>query len=338
MHRPIVSILLPFHNACETLGETLSSILAQTLEDFEVLAVNDHCNDGSDRLLGRLAERDTRFRVLKPPARGLVSALNFGLAQARSAFVARMDADDRMHPQRLELQYRHLSRNPQIGVLGSRVRIFPEESLTGGLRDYLEWQNGCVSEASIARDIYLEAPLAHPSVMFRKDLIQDYGGYREGQFPEDYDLWLRLFAAGELLAKLPQTLLDWRDSPQRTSRQDPRYSRESFDRLRAHYLAQDPRIEANRDNLAIWGAGRKTRRRVRHLLEKGFKPAAWIDIDPRKIGNRLNGVPVVEPTWLRRSERPFVLSYVAVWGARSCIESELDRLGYRKGENYLNVG
>jgi len=164
------------------------------------------------------------------------------------------------------------------------------------------------------------------------------GGYRDGDFPEDYELWLRLHAAGEVLAKLPQTLLHWRDGPGRLSRTDLRYARIAFDRLRAGYLARDPRLLAARSRLVIWGAGRRTRRRGAHLLGHGFRPRAWIDIDPRKIGNRLAGVPVVDPSWLRRRPRPFVLSYVASHGARPCIEAELSRLGYRKGEDYLHVG
>jgi hypothetical protein len=249
-----------------------------------------------------------------------------------------MDADDRMHPRRLELQYRHLMRHANIGVLGCRVRAFPSDALTEGFREYMRWQNGRISEEAIASDIYLESPLAHPSVMLRKGVVQRHGAYRPGMFPEDYELWLRLIKAGVSLAKLPQTLLDWRDGPARTSRRDPRCSKDAFDRLRARYLAHDPRLLRNRLNLAIWGAGRATRRRVRHLLKLGYRPAAWIDIDPRKIGNRIDGVPVVEPAWLAKVDRPFVLSYVAVHGARECIECELERLGYRKGVSYLNVG
>jgi len=338
MSGPLVSVLLPFRDAADTLEETLSSVRAQTSGNFEVLAVDDHSRDGGDTVVAALAAQDPRFRMLRSPGKGLVPALTFGMAQAQSGLVARMDADDRMHPRRLELQYRYLCEHPEVAVLGSRVRIFPEEALTVGLRSYLEWQNGCVSSPAIANDIYLEAPLAHPSVMFRKATIQAVGGYREGPFPEDYDLWLRLNAAGAVLAKLPQTLLDWRDTPGRSSRQDPRYSREAFDRLRARYLAKDPRLVRKRERLAIWGAGRGTRKRVRHLLDRGYRPSAWIDIDPRKIGNHLDGIPVVSPDWLARGDRPLVLSYVAVHGARGCIECELDRLGYRKGQDYLNVG
>lgn len=338
MPQPTVSVLLPVRNALTTLDACLDSVRSQTLTSFEVIAVDDHSTDGSRRRLTAIARHDPRFRVFRTTRPGLVPALNLGLSHATSSLIARMDADDLMHPRRLELQWRCMHKHPEIAVLGSRVRAFSAQELSGGFREYLRWLNGCISPGSIAGDIYLESPLAHPSVMFRKDMVLDLGGYLEGLFPEDYELWLRLHHQGAILAKLPQTLLDWRDSSERTSRTDPRCAREAFDRLRARYLAQDPRIVHNRKNLAIWGAGRPTRKRAQHLLAYGYRPRVWIDIDPRKIGNRIDAVPVVGPEWLCRGERPFVLNYVAVHGARERIEAELHRLGYGKGENYLHVG
>lgn len=338
MSRPAVSILLPCRNAMKTLDACLDSIGAQSLTSYEVIAVDDQSSDGTDQRLAEIAHRDRRYRLFRTSRQGLVPALNLGLSQASAELVARMDADDLMHPRRLELQQDYLDRQHEIGVLGTRVHAFPEETLTQGFREYIRWQNGCVATDAIAKDIYLESPLAHPSVMFRRNLITHHGGYRSGPFPEDYDLWLRLHRRGVRMAKLPQTLLEWRDSSFRTSRRDPRCSRLAFDRLRADFLAKDPRVVRNRRNLAIWGAGRNTRKRARHLLAHGYRPTAWIDIDPRKIGNRIEDVPVVDSSWLRRPLRPFVLSYVAVHGARECIEAELHRLGYLKGVSYLNVG
>jgi FlaA1/EpsC-like NDP-sugar epimerase len=140
------------------------------------------------------------------------------------------------------------------------------------------------------------------------------------------------------MEKLPQVLLRWRDHPQRLSRTDPRCSRQAFDRLRAHYLARDPRFLAHAQNFAIWGAGRKTRRRCDHLLQQGYRPKAWIDIDPRKIGNRVDGIEVVDARWLAAHDRPFVLVYVTNHGAREEIMEELEGMGYRPGEDCLAVG
>ena len=335
---PVVDIVLPYRNAADTLDECLDSILAQTLRRFRLLAIDDHSDDGSAAIVRRHAARDPRIRCLDNGGHGLVDALNLGLERATTPLIARMDADDRMHPERLRLQYRRLLEQPQISLLGCATRPFPPQGLRRGLIEYIRWQNGCNDPRQIADEIYIESPFAHPGVMFRREPVQRLGGYRDGPFPEDYDLWLRLHHAGAVMAKLPQILLEWRDSPRRVSRRDPRCSREAFDRLRAHYLARDPRLLARRNHFVIWGAGRRTRKRCRWLLEQGFSPVAWIDIDPNKIGNRLNGVPVVAPRWLRRPRRPLVLIYVASHGARERIAAELEGMGYRRGADYLAVG
>ena len=200
------------------------------------------------------------------------------------------------------------------------------------------WQNACLSARDIAEELYVEAPFAHPSVMFRAARVRALGGYRQGPFPEDYELWLRLHRAGHLMAKLPQVLLHWRDSAQRTSRVDPRYSREAFDRLRAEYLARDPRLRSRRDHFVIWGAGRRTRKRCAELLARGLQPRAWIDVDPRKIGNRVAGAPVLTADCLEKAPHPFVLSWVRNHGARGLIARRLESMGYRRGHDYLMVG
>lgn len=336
---PAASILLPFHDAVNTLDECLDSIATQTFGDYEVLAVDDHSSDGSDRLVRRRGRDDGRIRLLRSPRRGLVTALNHGLSEARAGLVARMDADDIMHPERLERQFRAMTADEELVLLGCGAELFPAEAVQNGYREYMRWQNGCNSEEEIAREIYRESPFAHPGVMFRRDAVLGVGGYREGSFPEDYDLWLRLFRAGCRMRKLPETLLLWREYADRTSRRDPRYSREAFDRLRAEYLATDPRILRRRSELVFWGAGRKTRRRCSHLIGRGFAPIAWIDIDPRKIGNRLAGVPVVEPRWLAaQTRRPFVLIYVANHGSREEIAGDLEAMGFTAGRDYLQIG
>lgn len=337
MNTPRISVVMPFFNARSTIGETLRSILGQTCGDFELVAVDDGSDDGSAERLSEVVGADPRVRLFRPGRRGIVGAMNFGLDQARGEYVARMDADDRMHPERLRRQLDYLDSHPDVGLVGSRVRLFPEERIEGGFREYVQWQNGCLSPAEIAADIYVELPIANPTTMFRRRCVVDLGGYRDGDFPEDYELMLRLNHEGVAMAKLPQVLLDWRESPGRATRTDPRYSADAFDRVRAAYLACDRRLHTPRP-LAIWGAGRRTRRRVDFLRAYGFRPDIWVDVDPGKIGRSIEGAAVVGPEWLRRRERPLVLSYVTNRGARRLIAEFLDGLGYCRGEDYLLIG
>lgn len=337
MPTPTISVVLPFHNAETTLDETLDSIATQTLGDYELVAVDDGSTDGSAALVTARAERDPRIRLLQPGRVGFVGAVNRGLGAARAPLVARMDADDRMLPARLERQVRLHESDPTLTLTGCRVRLFPEAAVAAGMREYVRWQNACVEPEAIAGEAYVELPVAHPTMCYRRDAVLDIGGYREGPFPEDYDLFLRLHAGGHRMAKVPDVLLEWREAPDRLSRTDPRCTREAFDCLRAAYLAEDPRLHQGRP-LAFWGAGRRTRRRADRLLQYGFTPTAWVDIDPAKVGRSLQGAPVVAPDWLGRRPRPFVLSYVASHGARERIAAFLEGRGYRRGRDYLMVG
>ena len=335
---PTVSVLMPCYNAEETLKECLDSILCQTLSDFELLVVDDGSSDGSVPMIQQKQSQDSRIRLLLPGRVGLVAALNLGLAAAEAPLVARMDADDIMDPTRLEKQEAYLQRHADIVLLGCLVKLFPEASIRDGFREYGRWQNGCVTSEDIADEIYRESPLAHPSVMFRKAAVAAVGGYRSGDFPEDYELWLRMNRAGLRSAKVAEVLVAWRDHPQRLTRTDPRYSNLAFERLRAHFLAQDPRLHSGRP-LVIWGAGRHTRKRAKHFLNYGFKIVAWVDVDRNKIGHIVQDVPVVSPEWLQnRSPQPFVLSYVVKHGARVEISQALNAMGYQRGRDYLMVG
>jgi cellulose synthase/poly-beta-1,6-N-acetylglucosamine synthase-like glycosyltransferase len=335
---PAVSIVLPYRNAVSTLDECLQSVLAQSYTNFELLMINDHSDDESEQLVTLYRKQDKRLRVLASPRKGLVPALNFGLQTAKAKFIARMDADDRMRPDRLKQQVQTLEMHTSWSLVACQVHLFPKQSIQAGYQQYIRWQNQCLTPADIDADIYLESPFVHPSVTYRRADILKLGGYREGNFAEDYDLWLRMHRAGLGMTKLPEILLDWRDSPQRLSRIDPRCSQQAFGQLRAHYLARDSRLKSHRP-LVMWGAGRKTRQRCRLLLERGFMPIAWVDIDPKKIGQRIQGVPVVEPAWLLQQQpKPLVLVYVRNHGAREWIQDFMAKAAYQRSRDFLFVG
>ena len=334
-----VSVLMPVFNAESTLQECLDSILQQTLQDFEIIAVNDFSTDDSQRIL--LSYKDTRIKIIQNNHKGIVSALNAGMKCCNSEYIARMDADDVMHATRLKKQYDLLRSDESISLCATQARKFPEEFIKAGYVEYMRWQNACLTKQDIQNQIYIESPFAHPSVMFRKSRVSALGGYRQGEFPEDYELWLRLFHAGHDMIKLDEILIDWRESENRLSRTSSRYSESAFEILRAEYLAKEPRLH-NR-SIVFWGAGRKTRQRVQYLVDNGIKPCAWIDIDNAKIGKQYHGAKTYPPEWLHQYQhavqhkKPFVLNYVRNHGARDKCRKFLDDAGYVMGQDYLDV-
>lgn len=324
---------MPVRNGAATVARAVESVRAQTLTDWELVIVDDGSTDATDQVLARFT--DGRIRTLRRPARGIVAALNEGVAAARAPLVARMDADDECHPERLARQVAALEADPALGLIGCRTGFGGDVASAGGYSRFVEWQNALTDARDLARERFVESPFAHPSVMFRRELVDRHGGYRDGDFPEDYELWLRWWDEGVVMSKLPEALLTWNDPPTRLSRTDPRYDPEAFYRVKAAYLARHlSRTIANR-RVLVWGAGRPTRRRARYLTEHGATLAAWIDVDPAKQGRELYGLPVLSPGQVPPPADAFVLGYVATWGARAHIRSELAARGYREGPDFL---
>jgi glycosyltransferase involved in cell wall biosynthesis len=330
---------MPCFNAETTIDETMQSLLDQTLTQFEIVAVDDGSSDQTLNLLRRWADDDGRVRILAREHEGIISALNAGLAECRATLVARMDADDRCHPERLEKQVKALESDPGLAVCASLVEGFPVEHVREGYRIYIDWLNRLVSHEGITREIFIESPLAHPSVAFRKRWVEKVGGYQEHGWPEDYDLWLRLYLAGARFSKVPEILLYWREHEQRLTRIDSRYSVENFLRAKAHYLCKGPLVDC--DSVIVWGAGQMGRRLSKHLERGGAPLTAFIDIDPGKIGRERRGRPIVSPEELRNqleaAERLVVLAAVSSRGARALIRERLNGMGLREGSDWWAV-
>lgn len=332
---PLVSILLPVRDGAATLGRARRSLAGQTFADWELIAVDDHSSDATPVVLAEWAGTDARVRVVRPGAAGLVPALAAGLAVARGAFVARMDADDEADPRRLERQLAALRADASLGLVGCRVRFGGDPVAQAGYARHVEWLNGLITPEEIALNRFVESPLAHPSVMFRRELLSQLGGYREGDFPEDYELWLRWLEAGVRMAKVPEELLVWHDSPGRLSRRDARYSPEAFFRIKAGFLAREVVRRLHGRAVWVWGAGRPTRKRAALLGTHGVRAAGYIDIDPRKAGRVIAGAPVVAPADMPSPKGALVLGYVTNPGARELIRTELRARGYAEGRDFF---
>lgn len=334
---PRVSVLLPVRDAAETLPGCLDSLAAQSLEDHEIVAIDDGSTDGSGSLLEDRAAEDRRLRVVRTSRRGLVSALNHALAEARGPLLARMDADDLARPERLERQVDRLQHDPGLDVLGSRVELVSDPAVppSGGMRAHVEWLNALLDHEAMARDRFVESPLVHPSVMVRRAALDALGGWRAFDGPEDYDLWLRAFDAGLRFSKLPQVLLLWRDRPGRLTRTDPRYAAHRFLALKLSALRQGPLVA--RRPVVIWGAGPIGKGWARALAAAGHPVSAFVEVDRRKLGACIHGAPVVPVAGARRPGDPLHLAAVGQRGARARIRSEAARLGLVEGRDLVAV-
>jgi glycosyltransferase involved in cell wall biosynthesis len=203
--QPSVSVVMPVHNGGRDLDEALASVLGQTFGDFELIAIDDHSTDETPSLLRRATEEDPRIRLLASPGRGFVAAVNAGIAASRADWIARMDADDRSHPDRLARQMAYLQAHPDVDVLGTSVRVIKADGSPAGTIRYP------LDHSLIALSLRADTAFCHGTVILRRAALGKAGSYRSDRFPaEDYDLWCRLVIAGARLANLDEPLYDYR--------------------------------------------------------------------------------------------------------------------------------
>jgi len=333
MPKPLISVLMPLYNTASTVDSAIGSLLRQTFRDFEIVAVDDGSTDETAAAAKRAAGGDRRLRLIESPHVGLVAALNRGIEECRGRLVARMDGDDICHPERFRLQAELMLARPDVGVCSCLVRSFPQTAVGAGFRRYESWLNSLSSHEEIARDIFVESPVAHPSVTLRLSELRELGGYQDHGWPEDYDLWLRYHLSGRRFEKLPRTLLFWRTHEGRLTFTDSRYALENFLRAKAHYLAQ--LLRQRSPEIVLWGAGMTGRRLSKHLVREGITIRCVVDIDPRKIGRTMRGVPIIPPEDLAEHAGIFLVAAVGSEGAREIIRGRLRSTGRSEGADFL---
>lgn len=331
---PKVSILMPVRNEGLYLPAALKSLYTQSFTDWELVAVDDGSNDCTPDILATAARHDSRVHAIRLEGGGLVAALNTGLEACQAPLLARMDGDDISHPERLQAQTSYLEAHPGTGLVACSFRHFPRRSLKQGMLDYEDWQNALLDHAMIMKDLFVESPFVHPGIMTRRTILKELGGYRDCGWPEDYDLWLRMAAAGVKFAKLPNELFFWRDHPERATRTMIEYSSNAFRSCKLHHLRAA--FLKEHKQVVMAGAGIEARAWQRLLAADGISVTHWLDVDPRKIGRILHGAPISRPEELQLSGRK-MLAAIGVHGARQQFRALANNLGWQEGMDFVCV-
>lgn len=349
---PTVSVLMPLRNAAPHLDEALASLVSQRFDDLEVVCVDDGSTDETAEIVDRWSARDPRVRLDRQAARGIVPALTRAHALSRGRLLARMDGDDIAAPNRILRQVEWLEVEPTSAGCGCHVRYFPRRDVRAGARRYEGWLNSMRGVDDVAASIFVECPLAHPTFVLRRAAFEEVGGYRDVPWPEDYDLVFRLWAGGHRLGVVPEVLHEWREHPERLSRVDSRYALDAFRACKVHYLLRTLLSEPR--PVVVWGAGPVGKGWARALQAEGVRVVAFVDVDPRKIGQTIHGAPVLDGAsypgagldelfgagwgpYDAASARPLHLAAVGQPGARDRIIGLLEGAGSRALEDFVAV-
>jgi len=316
------------------LTRAIRSLINQTHSDFECILINNNSRDKSLQIAHYYAEKDSRIQIVDEPVQGVVFASNKGFQEARGQFIARMDADDEAHPERLKLQADFLEQNPEYGAVGGIVEYVSTGKTYKGLKRYVQWANSVRNYEQIKTSRFIDSPIVNPTAMWRRSTAEKYGIYRRGDFPEDYEMWLRWLKNGVKISKVPQCILKWHDSPTRLTRTHSIYSDEAFYGIKTFYLAEW--LKHNNPfhpHVTIWGASKISRKRAALLEKYGIKIDGYIDI---KTTRQLD-----KPLFYYRQINPagtqFILIYVRQWNAKDRIKKFLQSLNYSEGSNFLII-
>ena len=285
--KELISILMPVKDTSAYLNECLDSILMQTEKHWELLAVDDGSSDNSFEILQDYQKKDTRIKALKSEGKGIIHALRTAYKNASGSFITRMDSDDKMSADKLELMSRALRENKEGNLVVGLVEYFSENELGQGYSKYATWLNELTKTGTHFKEIYKECVIPSPCWMIQKTDLERCGAFNPDTYPEDYDLCFRFYQNDIKIIPVLKTLHYWRDYPERTSRNDPNYLDNRFTDLKLKYFLG---IEYQKNQqLFLWGAGKKGKNIARKLIEKEI-PFRWVCDNEKKIGKDIYGV------------------------------------------------
>jgi len=325
---------LPARDAALTVAAAVGSLLEGSFGDIEVIAVDDGSRDETGAVLAGLAENDPRLRVLRTTGVGIVGALVAAHGAAAADLIARQDADDRSHPDRLAAQVSALDADPTLAAVGCGFRWFCDDGdVSPGLRRYQDWQNGLVEPAAIRAAAFVECPVAHPTLVLRRSALVEVGGWRDPGWAEDYDLLLRLLIAhGRRIGKVDRPLYEWRDHARRLTHHHPAYGEEAFQQARVEYLRRH--VLDGAGAVEVWGWGTTLARWRRSLEALGIESRA-VELNPRRL--RAGGTAIPPERLPEPSGLPLLLAF-GTERSRDLVRRALTATERVDGRDFWQVG
>ncbi len=330
-----LTIAMPVRNEEAHLAEALESLSGQTFANWKCIVLDDCSTDGTGAILKAHCKSDPRFEVHTAPHHlGIAPALQKLLSLVETQWVARMDGDDICHPDRFTLQLQAAKDDPSIDLWGGSA--LPLGDPSPGWLTYLDWLNSIKTSEDILAHSFSDHPIPHPTWLARTEKLREVGGYRDGPFPEDYDLFLRLLSGGARFGKVMDAKLFWRDHPDRLTRTHSDFGSDAILKLKAKRLPEVMQAgvlkRLKRLPIAIRGAGKTGRIALTALREAGAQVEAFID--PEKAGAAIGGLPVLTPAQ-SPPDTHLILVAVRPPHLRQLLEEEFSKEGRELGEDYL---
>ncbi|MEQ9230656.1 MAG: glycosyltransferase family 2 protein [Cyclobacteriaceae bacterium] len=319
MNTPLVSIIMAAKDTEPYISECLDSILAQTYQNWELIAINDHSSDRTPDILDEYALRDSRVRVFHSDRPKLIPTLKFGYEHVKGDLINRMDSDDRMPADKIEVLVEEWLKYGKGNIIAGGTEHFVDDGeVGGGFRRYEEWLNKVARTNSHCEQIYQECVIPSHCWIIHKEDFDRVGGFEPEVYPEDYDLCFRFYQVGLKVHGIDKVLHHWRDRSNRISRTWEEYKDNRYFEMKLRYFYQIDRDKAR--PLVVWGAGRNGKDLVKLLAnyETGIK---WICDNDRKVGKDVYGIRMQHCDEIPNMDNPQIIVVVT---------SPAEKLGIRK--------
>ena len=332
MPSPRVSIIMAVKDTEPYLPACLDSIRAQTYPDWELIAVNDHSSDRTPEILADYAATDPRIRVFHSDRPRLIPTLQRGYREVRGELLNRMDSDDRMPADKLEVLVKTWDLHGHGHVIAGGTEHFVDEGEVGdGFRRYEAWLNEVARSGTHYQEIYQECVIPSHSWMLHKSDMDHVGAFDPIVYPEDYDLCFRFYSAGLQVVGLDKVLHYWRDRSDRISRTWEEYKDNRYFELKLRYF-----LELDRDperRLVLWGAGRNGKDMAK-LLQHHEVTFDWVCDNPRKVGHLIYGVPLHHSSEILSWKSPQIMVVVSSPAGKKEIRETLQQWGKEPVTDY----
>lgn len=287
--KPLISILIPAKNESAFLEDCLHSIQNQSYKNWECIMIDDHSTDNTFEIIKKFSKNDKRFKGLTNDGSGIIEALRTAYNKCEGEYISRMDADDLMTENRVEVLLNNLLENGRKQISVGKVKYFSENELGDGFKKYEQWLNELTRKGQNFRDIFKECVIPSPCWMIHREDLDAVNAFDENRYPEDYDLAFRFYEADYKVVSCDEVLHKWRDYSTRTSRTDDNYADYTFTEIKTHYFFK---LHREKDQeLVVIGAGNRGKKLAKHLTELN-EPFLWVDQNPNKLGKDIYDVRI----------------------------------------------
>ena len=278
----MVSIIVPYKNPLPYFEDCLKSILNQSYKKLQIILVNDHSTDNSEKLALKFSKEDSRLELVNNIGKGIIDALNTGNEIARGKYITRMDADDIMTENKIEILRSLLEKKKTNYIAVGGVKYFAsKKSMGNGYLKYANWLNELTSEERNFKEIYKECTIPSCCWMMNRSDFENIEGFKKLNYPEDYDFLFRVYYNQIKLTTTKEIIHLWRDHPMRTSRHSKNYEFKNFIPLKVKYLVENEL--KTKEELVLWGCGKKGKLLAKKLIENNSS-FTWISNNQKKIG------------------------------------------------------